>query len=129
MRRHIEEHFRNMFADFTYMRELYSTLEITIKDRFEFLETAVSFIDKPDIKENIIHKAANHAAAYCCDLVDLIKHVVKNINVWEIRENQTLPSACSEMLGKEDTSAVENKACIFAICFLLVYDCTHGEFK
>lgn len=92
-------------------------------------ETAVSFIDKPDIKENIIHKAANHAAAYCCDLVDLIKHVVKNINIWEIRESQTLPSACSEMLGKENTSAVENKACIFAICLLLVYDCTYGEFK
>lgn len=117
--RSIDTYLKYIFTDFIYESKLFSALEISISNRIPFMEIALTIIHKYyDInKNNIIYKIANEGANSCYDLLNLIIYTFSKIN-----NQNDLSKACCEILKQEKTSDIDNKACVFAICFLIVYD-------
>lgn len=117
--RNIDTYLKYIFTDFTYVSKLFSALGIPISNRIPFMEIASIVIDKYyDInKNNIIYKIANEGADSCYDLLNLIIYTFSKIN-----NQNDLSQASGEILKEEKTSDIDNKACVFAICFLVVYD-------
>ena len=119
--RNIDNYLKYIFTDFTYTSKLFSALGIPISNRIPFMDIASTVIYKYyDInKNNIIYKIANEGADSCYDLLNLIIYTFSKIN-----NQNDLSQASGEILKEEKTSDIDNKACVFAICFLVVYDNT-----